>query len=91
LERKLGNSDNDTLTKKILYNYNDLNNERKEKFKEILNNKLQQDEEKLLSDNIDENWTIIKTHLQDTADEIISKKEISLEKRTYNPEKESKT
>jgi exonuclease III len=85
LERKLGNSDNYTLTKKILYNYDDLNDERKEKFKEILNNKLQQDEEKLLSDNIDENWTIIKTHLQDTADEIISKKEISLEKRTYNP------
>jgi hypothetical protein len=90
LKRTLTNNTNDTITKKVIYNYDKMDDKRKARFKEILNRKLEQNGVNLLTDNIDKFWTILRISLQEIADEVIGKKEIKLEKRTYNPKKESK-
>jgi exonuclease III len=70
------------------YDYESLDNDRKKLFQETLDNKIK-DVPNINNLNINEMWNNLNKNLREVADDIIKKKEMFVELRTYNPIKNS--
>jgi exonuclease III len=92
LEKQIIRTDADTIKKRKIFDYENLNEEKKLKFKDLLNQKLflnNDSDDNIKNKNVNLIWKNLKDNIKQTAIEVIGTKEIKLEKKSYDPRKES--
>jgi hypothetical protein len=87
LDKEIIRADADTIKKCKIFDYENLNKDKKVKFKELLDNKLLLSNDfvdNILNEDINLTWKNLKDNIKQTAEEVIGIKEIKLEKKTYD-------